>query len=182
MLFSQEKIIAEMTDSQKIEIYEDGILVKKFMWDEAKEKYQDADAVFEFGFTETKEKYWFYSSVPGKIIYIACMDLKNKEVVYFDPPELYFENDFAFNPEEGILIYSDWREPSDSEEKSEMEKSPVELHCYSLYDSEEKIIGRQTGRKFSPRLMDGKIICTVNGEEKTVRENPRSITCSPDGE
>ena len=148
-----------------------GHLVLRYSWDEAQSRYPNADTIYDLGWDDSNKNYWFWSITPTHISYIAKYNVDKKELCYFDAPDdICGYNEYCFDTNKAILIYSNWFNPQSPEDEKEILSSQIILKKYNVEQKKISIIETNIGNKYSPVLENGLIKNHVREEIKILSE------------
>ena len=162
---------ATIIDNSILEIQnEEHIKVFHFSWDEAQSIYSNADTIYPLGWDNGFKNYWFWSVTPTYAAYIAQYNVKNNIIKYYNAPEISGYNEYCFDPNKGLLVYSNYFIPQDKETRDVIEKQEIVLKCYDVINKSEIILDKQIGKKFSPSIDSGNIKYYLGNIIKTISE------------
>ena len=148
-----------------------GHLVLRYSWDEAQSRYPNADTIYDLGWDDSNKNYWFWSITPTHISYIAKYNVDKKELCYFDAPDdICGYNEYCFDTNKAILIYSNWFNPQSPEDEKEILSSQIILKKYNVEQKKIAIIETNIGNKYSPVLENGLIKYHVREEVKILSD------------
>ena len=148
-----------------------GHLVLRYSWDEAQSRYPNADTIYDLGWDDSNKNYWFWSITPTHISYIAKYNVDKKELCYFDAPDdICGYNEYCFDTNKAILIYSNWFNPQSPEDKKEILSSQIILKKYNLEQKKISIIETNIGNEYSPILENGLIKYHIREEVKILSD------------
>ena len=146
-------------------------LVLRYSWDEAQSRYANADTIYNLGWDIYYKNYWFWSITPTYTSYIAKYNVDRKELYYFKAPDdICGYNEYCFDPNNGILIYSNYFNPQDPEDEKQILSSQIYLKKYDVEHSEISIIETNLGNKYSPVIENGVIKYHVGDELKILTD------------
>ena len=170
--YAANKLSAVIIDCSILEIKdENGNLILRYSWDEAQSRYENADTIYNLGWDDSNKNYWFWSITPAYASYIAKYDVDKKGLYYFDAPnDICIYNEYCFDTNKAILIYSNWFNPQSPEDKKEILSSQMILKRYNVEQTEISIIESNVGNKYSPVIENGVIKYHVGEEVKILSD------------